>query len=168
MHPVWRVVVGLFSSHTVLHKTQASLKYIFWVQPSPVHNLYFEQKMGPWKFRNWGQRALFGPVDCHRGLIWPSGRIWRPNTRNAGGWGLLGLLGPRPIWVVWDPYLTSPECIHPKRRFSRLQNSADNLNFPQKDCLRMQKISKLHCLQSYWRSFPLLMFCHCNKLSMKT
>ena len=27
------------------------------------------------------------------------------------------------------------------------------LNFPQKDCLRTRKVSRLHCLQSYWRSF---------------
>ena len=38
------------------------------------------------------------------------------------------------------------------------------LNFPQKDCLRTRKVSRLHCLKSYWRSFPLFMFCHCNKL----
>ena len=42
------------------------------------------------------------------------------------------------------------------------------LNFTQKDCLRTQKVSRLHCLQSYWRSFPLFMFSHCNKLSIKT
>ena len=41
------------------------------------------------------------------------------------------------------------------------------LNFPQKDCLRTRKVSKLHCLQSYWLSFPLFMFSHCNKLSIK-
>ena len=32
--------------------------------------------------------------------------------------------------------------IHPKRRFLRLQNSADNLNFTQKDCLRTRKLSR--------------------------
>ena len=32
--------------------------------------------------------------------------------------------------------------IHPKRWFSWLQNSADNLNFPQKDCLTTQKLSR--------------------------
>ena len=42
------------------------------------------------------------------------------------------------------------------------------LNFPQKDCLRTRKVSRLHCLQSYWRSFPLFMFSHWNKLSIKT
>ena len=42
------------------------------------------------------------------------------------------------------------------------------LNFPQRDCLRTRKVSKLHCLQSYWLSFPLFMFSHCNKLSIKT
>ena len=59
-------------------------------------------------------------------------------------------------------------CIHSKRWFSWLQNFADNLNFPQKDCLRTRKVSRLHCLQSYWRSFPLFMLSHCNKLSIKT
>ena len=42
------------------------------------------------------------------------------------------------------------------------------LNFPQRDCLRTRKLSRLHCLQSYWRSSPLFMFSHCNKLSIKT
>ena len=42
------------------------------------------------------------------------------------------------------------------------------LNFPQRDCLRTRKVSRLHCLQSYWRSFPIFMFSHCNKLSIKT
>ena len=32
--------------------------------------------------------------------------------------------------------------IHPKRWFSWLQNSADNLNFPQKDSLRTRKLSR--------------------------
>ena len=41
------------------------------------------------------------------------------------------------------------------------------LNFPQRDCLRTRKVSKLHCLQSYWLSFPLFMSNHCNKLSIK-
>ena len=42
------------------------------------------------------------------------------------------------------------------------------LIFPQRDCLRTRKVSRLHCLQSLWRSFPLFMFSHCNKLSIKT
>ena len=43
------------------------------------------------------------------------------------------------------------------------------LNFPQKDCLRMRKVSRLlHCLQSYWRSLPQFMFSHWNKLSIKS
>ena len=42
------------------------------------------------------------------------------------------------------------------------------LNFPQRDCLGTRKVSKLHCLESYWLSFPLFMFNHCNKLSIKT
>ena len=41
------------------------------------------------------------------------------------------------------------------------------LNFPQRDCLGTRKVSKLHCLESYWLSFPLFMFNHCNKLSIK-
>ena len=35
------------------------------------------------------------------------------------------------------------------------------LNFPQKDCLRTRKVSRLHCFQSYWLPFPLFMFSHC-------
>ena len=42
------------------------------------------------------------------------------------------------------------------------------LNFPQKDCLRTRKVSRLHCLQSYWRSFSLFMSSPWNKLSIKT
>ena len=43
-------------------------------------SLYFEQnnippKMGPWKFRNQGRRALLGHIGCHRGPICPSGRV---------------------------------------------------------------------------------------------
>ena len=42
------------------------------------------------------------------------------------------------------------------------------LIFPQRDCLRTWKVSRLHCLQSLWRSFPLFMFSHFNELSIKT
>jgi len=58
--------------------------------------------------------------------------------------------------------------IHPKRRNLRKWNSADNLNFLQRDCLRTRNVSRLYCLQSYWWSFPLFIFSHCNKLSIKT
>ena len=47
-------------------------------------------------------------------------------------------------------------------------DSADSFEFSAERFLRTQKVSKLHCLQSYWRSFPLFMFSHCNKLSIKT
>ena len=41
------------------------------------------------------------------------------------------------------------------------RNPQTILNFPQKDCLRTRKVSRLHCLQSYWLPFPLFMFSHC-------
>jgi len=41
------------------------------------------------------------------------------------------------------------------------RNPQTILNFPQKDCLRSRKVSRLHCLQSFWLSFPLIMFSHC-------
>ena len=44
---------------------------------------------------------------------------------------------PRDLWPL--KHLIS---IHPKRRFSRLQNSADNLNFLQKDCRTTRKLSR--------------------------
>ena len=58
--------------------------------------------------------------------------------------------------------------IHPKRWCPRLQDFADN--FSQKDCLRLQKVSRLHCLQSHWQSFPQFMFIQNvqSKLSIKT
>ena len=34
------------------------------------------------------------------------------------------------------------DSIHPKRQFLLFQNSADNLNFPQKDSLRTRKLSR--------------------------
>ena len=48
------------------------------------------------------------------------------------------------------------------------RNPQTILNFPQKDCLRTRKLSRLHCLQSYWRSFSLFMSSPWNKLSIKT
>ena len=41
------------------------------------------------------------------------------------------------------------------------RNPQTILNFPQKDCLTSWKESRLHCLQSFWLSFPLIMFSHC-------
>ena len=52
--------------------------------------------------------------------------------------------------------------------FAEYKNPQMILNFPQRDCLRTRKVSRLHCLQSYWWLFPLFMFSHCNKLSIKT
>ena len=51
--------------------------------------------------------------------------------------------------------------IHPKRWFPRLQKSADNFEFSAERFLRTRKVSRLHCLQSYWLPFPLFMFSHC-------
>ena len=42
------------------------------------------------------------------------------------------------------------------------------LNFPQKDCLRTRKVSRLNCLQSNWWSFSIFMSSPWNKLSIKT
>ena len=89
---------------------------------------------------------------------------------------LLANLGYTHWNKIWRRFGSSTFCwnfwlsfIHPKRWFSWLQNSADNLNFPQKDCLRTRKeVSRLHCLQSYWRSFSLFMSSPWNKLSIKT
>ena len=47
------------------------------------------------------------------------------------------LLPPSPLQQ------TGHTSIHPKRRFLRLQNSADNLNFPQKYCLRTRAVSRI-------------------------
>ena len=55
-----------------------------------------------------------------------------------------------------------------KARVRRVQTPQTILNFPQKDCLRTRKVSRLHCLHSYWRAFLLFLFSHCNKLSIKT
>ena len=37
--------------------------------------------------------------------------------------------------------------IHPKNWLSLLENSAENSNFPQKDCLRTRKLSILQCVK---------------------
>ena len=39
------------------------------------------------------------------------------------------------------------EDIHPKNWLSLLENSAENSNFPQKDCLRTRKLSILQCVK---------------------
>ena len=37
--------------------------------------------------------------------------------------------------------------IHPKNWLCLLENSAENSNFPQKDCLRTRKLSILQCVK---------------------
>ena len=37
--------------------------------------------------------------------------------------------------------------IHPKNWLCLLENSAENSNYPQKDCLRTQKLSILQCVK---------------------
>ena len=49
--------------------------------------------------------------------------------------------------------------------FAEYKNPQMILNFPQKDCLSTWKVSRLHLLQSYWRSYPLSMLSHCNILN---
>ena len=63
----------------------------------------------------------------------------------------------RHIWIIL-----------PKSESPGSPDSADSFEFSAERFLRTRKVSKLHCLQSYWLSFPLFMFSHCNKLSIKT
>ena len=65
-------------------------------------------------------------------------------TRNGPGYpdGPGDQGGPMALLALMTLVALVALVIHPKRRFSRLQNSADNLNFPQKDCLRTRKLSR--------------------------
>ena len=58
------------------------------------------------------------------------------------------------IWSDWWGNMTWPYILKGGSRGSR--NPQTILNFPQKDCLRSRKVSRLHCLQSFWLSFPLI------------
>ena len=58
-----------------------------------------------------------------------------------------GLCEADIFMVLFRYNLDSAACIHPKNWISWLENSAENSNFPQKDCLRTRKLSILQCVK---------------------
>ena len=89
--------------------------------------------------------------------------VWSSNNSDNEEKGKNGQLdSPQSLYYSFlrnQPIMSQPYIQKGGSRGSRTPQTI--LNFPQKDCLSTRKVSRLHCLQSYWLPFPLFMFSHC-------